>query len=153
MKNLVQKWRELVPFYFPATAAAFTFAPLRRAPPILFRANVVVALKVAQVPCTVQCTWPFFRFCLLVILYFFLSGRCLHYVPLLYSVHVQCTYISYTDKIRFCNTKNLSSSGCTGLSYEKQRRTGSCHPMRLFWGIIKWPYRIKVWTFRIIKPV
>ena len=53
MQNLVQKWRELVPFYFRVTATAplfFALAPLRRAPPFSVRASGAVALKVAQVP-------------------------------------------------------------------------------------------------------
>ena len=51
MQNLVQKWLELAPLYFRATAI-FTFLPPRRAPPFLVRTSGAVALKVAQVPST-----------------------------------------------------------------------------------------------------
>ena len=53
MLNFVQKWRELAPLYFYATAPFFTFGPPRRAPPFLVHASGAVALKLAHVPSTV----------------------------------------------------------------------------------------------------
>ena len=52
MQSLVQKWRELAPFYFRATATAPLFFLL--APPFSVRASGAVAIKVAQVPSTAQ---------------------------------------------------------------------------------------------------
>ena len=46
MQNLVQKWRELAPFYFCATATAplfFTSAPPQHAQPFSVRASGAVA--------------------------------------------------------------------------------------------------------------
>ena len=50
MQSLVQKWRELAPFYFRATATTPLFFLL--APPFSVRASGAVAIKVAQVPST-----------------------------------------------------------------------------------------------------
>ena len=47
MKNFVQKWRELAPFYFRPTATMlffFTLVPPLRAPPFLVRATGPVLL-------------------------------------------------------------------------------------------------------------
>ena len=53
--KMARKWRELAPFYFPATATAplfFALAPPQRSPPFSVHASGAVALKVAQVPST-----------------------------------------------------------------------------------------------------
>ena len=57
MQNLVRKWRKLALCFFRATATVllfFNLAPPRRAPSFLVRASGAVALKVAQVPSTVN---------------------------------------------------------------------------------------------------
>ena len=55
---MARKWQELAPFYFRATATAPLFlaiAPPRRGPPFSVRTSGAVALKLVQVPSTVNC--------------------------------------------------------------------------------------------------